>query len=155
MSEHTADLLAEAGFIYHADWLHDDQPFPLRVASGKLISMPYGIDVNDAHAIWWAYPPSYWVQCVKDQFDILYEEGRRSGQVLCISLHPFICAHPSRIDHLDGLLAYVLGHSGIWAATADEIAEYYMEHYYDDVVERLQRRGFTQDAAPLVEGVGT
>lgn len=140
MSEHTPDLLAEAGFIYHADWLHDDQPFPLRVRTGKLISMPYGIDVEDGNAFFWNYPPAYWAQCVKDQFDVLYAEGARSGQALCVSLHPMICAHPSRIDFLDEILRYVLTPHGVWQATADEIAEYYIANYYDDVVARVNRR---------------
>lgn len=140
-SENTPDLLAEAGFIYHADWLHDDQPFPLHVRAGKLISMPYDLDGgNDAHAIWWAYPPEYWAQAVKDQFDVLYAEGEHSGQVMCIALHPFVAAHPSRIDYLDDILAHVLTPAGVWNATADEIAEYFMANYYDDVVARIDRR---------------
>ena len=35
----TPDLMAEAGLIYHTDWMHDDQPVPIRVASGKLVSV--------------------------------------------------------------------------------------------------------------------
>ena len=43
----TFDLAAECGFSYTADLYHDDQPFPLNVKSGKLISMPYSVDLND------------------------------------------------------------------------------------------------------------
>lgn len=132
-SENTPDLLAEAGLIYHADWLHDDEPFPLKVKTGRLISMPYAIDINDGHALWGGYPPSYWAQCLMDQFDVLYEEGIKSGRAMCMSLHPFLCAHPSRIKYLDDVFSYILGHDGIWQATADEIAEYYIANYYDEV----------------------
>ena len=31
-------------------------------------------------------------------------------------------------------LDYILSHDSVWQATTDEIAEYYMEHYYDKVV---------------------
>ena len=34
-TERTPDLMAEAGFLYHADWLHDDQPFPYQRAKGQ------------------------------------------------------------------------------------------------------------------------
>src|SRR5665213_2280737 len=43
----TFDLAAECGFDYTADLYHDDQPFPLNVKSGKLLSIPYTIDLND------------------------------------------------------------------------------------------------------------
>ncbi len=44
----TPDLMAEAGLIYHTDWLHDDQPVPIRVNTGRLISVPYSIELNDS-----------------------------------------------------------------------------------------------------------
>jgi hypothetical protein len=47
-TESTPDILAELGFLYHGDWYHDDQPMPLRVRSGRLISVPYAAEVNDA-----------------------------------------------------------------------------------------------------------
>src|SRR5262249_27258760 len=37
----TSDLLGEMAFAYQADWFHDDQPFPVRVRSGRLVSVPY------------------------------------------------------------------------------------------------------------------
>ncbi len=45
-TERTPDLMAEAGLIYHTDWIHDDQPVPIKVKSGKLISVPYSIELN-------------------------------------------------------------------------------------------------------------
>ena len=47
-TERTPDLMAEAGLIYHTDWMHDDQPVPIKVKSGKLVSVPYSIELNDA-----------------------------------------------------------------------------------------------------------
>ena len=43
----TPDLLAEAGILYHCDWVHDDQPVPINVRSGRLISVPYSTEIND------------------------------------------------------------------------------------------------------------
>jgi hypothetical protein len=37
--------------------------------------------------------------------------------------------HPHRIAHLDRALAYILGHDGVWAATAEEIADWYNANY--------------------------
>ena len=44
----TPDLMAEAGLIHHTDWMHDDQPVPINVETGKLVSVPYSIELNDS-----------------------------------------------------------------------------------------------------------
>jgi len=31
-------------------------------------------------------------------------------------------------------LSYIMSHDGVWQTTADEIAEYYIANYYDQVV---------------------
>ena len=139
-TEASPDLMAEAGLLYHADWCHDDQPFPLKVRTGRLISMPYFLDLNDATFNRFGCPPEYWAQCIKDQFDVLYEEGSESGQVMCISLHPYIAGHPSRIKYLDEVLSYILLRKGVWRTTGGEIAQHYMDNYHDAVVAHLRER---------------
>ena len=34
-------------------------------------------------------------------------------------------------------LEYITGHSDVWVTTGREIAEYYLEHYYDDAVKDI------------------
>ena len=137
----TPDLMAEAGLIYHTDWFHDDQPFPLKVKKGKLISLPYTLEVNDsAAAMENGTDGKYFAQICKDQFDVLYEQGAESGRVMCIALHPFYIGAPHRIKYLDEILDYILSHDGVWKTTADEIADYYMENYYDQVLAYLEDR---------------
>ena len=46
-------------------------------------------------------------------------------------LHPFLIGQPHRIKYLEEILAYIMGHDGVWQTTADEIAEYYIANYYD------------------------
>ncbi|HET6309321.1 MAG TPA: polysaccharide deacetylase family protein, partial [Rhodopila sp.] len=43
----TADLLAELGIEYVADWVLDEQPVPIRTSSGRLVSVPYTVELND------------------------------------------------------------------------------------------------------------
>jgi peptidoglycan/xylan/chitin deacetylase (PgdA/CDA1 family) len=130
----TPDLMAEAGLIYHTDWMHDDQPVPIRVASGKLISVPYSIELNDAPAFRTHYEGDYFARICKAQFDQLYKEGAESGRVMCIALHPYLIGQPHRIQYLDEVLSYIMSHDGVWQTTADEIADYYIEHHYDRMV---------------------
>src|SRR3546814_14767973 len=43
----TLDLIAEYGLSYTCDLYHDDQPDEVHVKQGRLISMPYSLEVND------------------------------------------------------------------------------------------------------------
>jgi allantoinase len=136
-TERTPDLLAECGFLYHTDWFHDDQPAPLRVRSGRLISMPYAVEINDASVIGGSFEADTFLEIAKRQFDRLYAEGAENGRILCIALHGHIVGQPQRIGYLERALDYIGAHEGVWHATGAEIAEYYMRHYHDDALARL------------------
>ena len=134
-TERTPDLMAEAGLIYHTDWMHDDQPVPIKVKSGKLVSVPYSIELNDSSLLRDNhYEGDYFARICKAQFDQLYQEGAESGRVMCIALHPFLIGQPHRIKYLDDILSHIMSHDGVWQTTADDIADYYNENYYDDAV---------------------
>ncbi len=109
----TPDLMAEAGLIYHTDWLHDDQPVPIRVNTGRLISVPYSIELNDSPLFRTHFEGEDFVQICKDQFDQLYREGADHGRVMCIALHPFVIGQPHRIHYLDEILRYIMSHEGV------------------------------------------
>jgi peptidoglycan/xylan/chitin deacetylase (PgdA/CDA1 family) len=114
--------------------MHDDQPVPIKVRDGKLISVPYSIELNDSPLFRLHYEGDYFAEICKAQFDQLYKEGAESGRVMCIALHPFLVGQPHRIKFLDDVLGYIMSHDGVWQTTADDIAEYYMENYYDAAV---------------------
>lgn len=140
-TEELPDILAEEGLIYHADYFHDDQPTPIRVNKGKLVSIPYGGDINDSvmtsrNRAWEA---DYLFQTVKDAFDRLYAEGAENGMVLCLAVHPWCSGSPYRINYLDHIFDYVMSHDGVWQTTAADIAEYYIANYYDQVVAHINK----------------
>ena len=138
-SASTPDLMAEAGLIYHTDWMHDDQPVPVKVKSGKLVSVPYSIELNDVPIFRQHHEGEYFARICKDQFDQLYREGEESGRVMCIALHPYRIGQPHRVRYLDQVLDYIMSHDGVWQTTADEIAEYYIANCYDQAVAHAQR----------------
>ena len=63
----------------------------------------------------------------RDAFDVLYAEGADSARIMCIAIHPYMMGQPHRVKHLDEALEYILGHDGVWAATGEEIADWYLE----------------------------
>jgi len=134
----TPDLMAEAGLVYHADWIHDDQPVPLTVKHGRLISIPYSYELNDGPLMKSNIEgPDYASMC-KAQFDRLYQEGGRSGMVMCLPIHPFRIAQAGRVDYFESVLEHIRKHEDVWLTTGDEIAEHYMTNHYDEVSKHLQ-----------------
>jgi peptidoglycan/xylan/chitin deacetylase (PgdA/CDA1 family) len=124
---YTPALLAELGLTYVCDWCNDDEPYPLQVDDGPMLSMPYAIEANDVTLLVnKGYTAPEYAQVLVDQFDVLYEEGERSGRVMAIPLHPFLVGQPFRIRHLEAALAHIAGHEHVWLATSDEIAEWYL-----------------------------
>ena len=122
--------------------MHDDQPVPIKVKSGKLVSVPYSIELNDSSVLRdFHYGADYFASICKAQFDQLYREGSESGRVMCIALHPFIIGQPHRVKYLDDILGYIMSHDGVWQTTADEIADYYIANYYDQAVVHAQNLG--------------
>jgi allantoinase len=135
----TMDLLAEEGIRYTLDLMHDDQPQPVKVKKGRLISVPYSLEVNDWTALHvYAMPPRVYTETIKAQFDRLYAEGAESGRVMCVPLHPFLVGMPHRAAALEEALAYITGHSKVWVTTGREIADWYLRHHYDAAVEALR-----------------
>jgi allantoinase len=139
---HTPELMAEAGLIYHVDWFIDDQPFPIKVNTGTMVGVPYSRLLNDGlmFGVGPGFEADYFAQICKDQFDVLYREGADSGRVMCIALHPYLIGQPHRLKYLDEVLSYILSHDGVWATTADEIAEWYTTHHRDEHLDHIERR---------------
>jgi allantoinase len=129
-SLNSPDLLAEAGIEYVSNYAHDELPVPMRVKGGTLLTMPYTLELNDVPMVLGKGATGEdFGQMIRDQFDVLYEEGKQRPRIMSISLHPFISGHPFRMKHLASALAYVASHAGIWLTTGGEINDWYRANY--------------------------
>jgi allantoinase len=123
----TTTLLEEAGVTYVCDWLNDDEPYRMATPQGKLLSVPYSCDLNDLHCFLRAgYDAPKYLQLIKDQFDVLYEESLERGTMMTIPMHPFVMGQPFRSKYLDLALQYMAEKPGVWFATGAEIANAYL-----------------------------
>lgn len=124
----TPRLLKELGLSYVLDWCADDQPFPLNVPG--MMSVPYSVELNDGILfVGKSLSGNDFYRIVVEQFDQLYKEGERSGQVMALCLHPFIINQPFRQKYLEKALEYIAGHEGVWLTTSDDIAAHYAATY--------------------------
>jgi peptidoglycan/xylan/chitin deacetylase (PgdA/CDA1 family) len=129
-SHRTLDLLAECGIEYVCNWVNDEQPYPMRVKTGSMISIPYSIEINDIPAFLdLKQSPETFGRMICDQFDGLYEDGAKSGRVMAISLHPFLIGHPHRSKYLAQALAHITSRKEVWLATGGEIVDWYQKNY--------------------------
>lgn len=127
----TRNILAEEGIRYLCDWCNDDQPYLMKVRTGTLVAIPYSYVLNDSPAFSrYNLTPKEYYEIVRDEFDVLYEEGAASGRVMSISLHPFIIGLPFRIKYLDKVLRYVASHEDVWFTTPAEIVNWCYEHFF-------------------------
>ncbi len=132
LTDQTMDLLAEAGITYTLDLFHDDQPMPVNTRSGRLVSVPYSLEINDFTTLYQGNStPADYTDAIKAQFDRLYMEGAENGQVMCLPLHPFLIGQPHRMREFEAALDYITSHDGVWLTTGREIADHYLAHHYD------------------------
>ncbi|MEE8472220.1 MAG: polysaccharide deacetylase family protein [Dehalococcoidia bacterium] len=129
----TRDILVEEGIRYVCDWCNDDQPYLMRAGKGRLMSVPYSVELNDLPAFtYYHLSPESFYQMVRDQFDVLYEEGKTNGRVMSIGLHPNIVGVPFRIKCLERILKHITNRKDVWLATPSEIVDWCDEHYFKE-----------------------
>lgn len=127
-TERTPDLVAAAGMTYLADYLHDDEPVPVRVRRGSLVSMPYSLGINDSPVIGRVqHSAATFARLVTDQLDQLLEEGRQRPKIMAVCLHPYALSAPSRHRHLERVVASVAQHPDVWVASGGDIAARYTD----------------------------
>ena len=120
-------MLAEEGFSYVCDWVHDDQPTWLKTRARPLLSMPFTQEINDIPIILTQHHPAaeYKARTIA-QFEELYAEGETNARVMAMVVHPFIMGVPHRIGLLRETLAYMAAKSGTAFMTAGEIHDWYL-----------------------------
>lgn len=136
----TFDLAAECGYDYTAELYHDDQPFPIRTHSGRLLSIPYSVDLNDVILHRHGGEAEDFARVIGDAFDTLYYEGAEQGRVMCVALHPFWVGQPHRLRAFRRAMEYVLSHPGVWVATGAEIIDWYTAHHLPAIEARIAAR---------------
>lgn len=124
----TPDLLKEAGFDFLMDWPFDDQPIWLRTRSGKLMSVPYPLEINDSPTILVRHHTAVeFEQMIIDQFDEMIEQAERQPLVCGIALHTMIVGQPYRLRALRRALSHIVSHpkrDKIWFTRPGEIFDH-------------------------------
>jgi peptidoglycan/xylan/chitin deacetylase (PgdA/CDA1 family) len=134
----TADILAEYGCSFYCDIMNDDQPFLLRTPHGPIVSTPYSNEINDFTFITRRnFTTDQFRDALIEELDVLYEEGAVTGRMMNVGLHPHVSGRAHRIRALREFIEHAKSLPGVWWATREEIAEWYIQNHQDHIPGQL------------------
>jgi peptidoglycan/xylan/chitin deacetylase (PgdA/CDA1 family) len=129
-SVNTSDILRELGLTFHCDYMNDEQPYLIHTAHGPLVSIPYTQEVNDIGMFLRRNcTASTAFETMRDEFDELYRAAETSGRIMSVGLHPHIIGRAFRVRALREFLDYAKKFDGVWWATREEIADWYLANH--------------------------
>ena len=123
----TPDLLQENGYTFLMDWPADDQPFWMRTRKGRIMSVPYPIEINDTPTMLSrAQPATDFHKMILDQFSEMARLSRVQSLVFGISLHTFCTGQPFRLHQVRLALDALKNDpefQKVWVTTPGKIAQ--------------------------------
>jgi hypothetical protein len=119
----TIDLLQETGYRYVLDLGLDDRAVWLRTRTGRLLHIPYGLELNDSStAVGRLASGRAFAEMITDQFDELLAASDQQPLIMSVVIHSFISGQPFRLRPLMAALRHIAAHAGsIWLTTPDAI----------------------------------
>jgi len=125
-TENTPDLIQQAGYRYVLDLGMDDQPVWLKTQDGKLLCIPYALELNDSSTIIGRQASAEdFSRMIIDQFDEMLEASADQPLVMSVVIHAFISGQPFRLRALRRALDHILKQrDAIWLTTPDAIADF-------------------------------
>ena len=126
----TADILAEEGYDYVADWVLDDQPVWLKTRGKPILNVPYTQECNDvAMMLIQHHKANEFYERAMDQFEQIYKDAKAldSARVMAISVHPYIMGAPHRAKYFRMIFEKIRKKKDVLFWTGGQIADWYMK----------------------------
>jgi len=138
---YTPDYLAESGIKYIADWVVDDEPCEIKTAHGKVLTMPYSLELNDIAMMMVQHHAAaeFESRCM-DQFERLYEESKTRAKIMAIAVHPYISGVPHRIKYFERVFQKLRKQKGVVFWTGEQIHDWYRRVMKAPVKASTKRR---------------
>ncbi len=121
----TLGLIAAEGFDVCLDWEQDEVPVAMTTPAGPVVAVPLSNELDDRTLLVdrrqteedWA------AQILEARSYLAAGADRFGGRVLGFTLTPYVAGQPFRIFALRRVLAGLAADTGVWTATASEIAD--------------------------------
>lgn len=118
----------EAGVEYVCQWVIDDLPTWLHTKHGRMMAMPYGLELNDSVVYAIEKHSSTEMKLRVEQTIRTFEreiERERQPRVLTLPVHPHLTGVPHRIGFFGEILDTLLARSDTVFMAGSQIADWY------------------------------
>lgn len=125
----TLDHLREHGVEYVCQWVIDDIPTRLKTKHGPMVSVPYGLDINDSvvYAIEKQSSGEMRLRMEQTVSRFLREIDRYDQpRVLTIPLHPHLSGVAHRINFLEEFIDMLLARSDTVFMSGSQLLDWYL-----------------------------
>jgi hypothetical protein len=129
-SEHTLELLAEEGFLWHGDAVNDDAPYAVEVNEKTLVIVPYRNAVsglNDTGMYRRGIMARDILGAFKDEFQVLYEESETEPKMLTFAMHCQM-AFPATGKVYEEAIQHARSFPDVWFARRIDIVKWILEN---------------------------
>lgn len=126
-TDKTLQIIAEAGYVWDADFQDRDTASVIEVGGKRMVAMTYAhiSDYMTYQII--GRTPREVLDLMKDEFDVLYAEGVAGRpKMMGYAFHPFLC-HGFRTKPLEEFFRYAQSFPKVWFPTRIEIARWCLE----------------------------
>jgi hypothetical protein len=98
----------------------------MKVPQGELYSIGVNYDLDDIFIHWNGRRLiDEYRQILVDEFDGLYRDGRQSGRLMVVNLHPWVMGWPWRSKYLAEAMAHISKFPSVWKASPTEVVDWY------------------------------
>lgn len=126
----TAGILAEHGLIFYCDLMNDDQPYLIQTKHGPIVSTPYTNEINDFTLLTRrGHTTDEFRDVLIEELDVLYKEGKETGRMMNVGLHPHVSGRAYRIRALREFIRHAKKLPGVWWPTREELATWYLANH--------------------------
>ncbi|MFQ5852334.1 MAG: polysaccharide deacetylase family protein [Candidatus Binatia bacterium] len=131
-TDNTLGIIADAGYIWDADFQDRDTASVMNVNGKLVVGMTYA-NISD----YMTYQmtgrnPRDVLRLLIDEFDVLYAEGvAGAAKMMGYAFHPFLC-HGFRTKPLEEFFRYAQSFPRVWFPTRIEIANWCLDQYKAD-----------------------
>ena len=132
----TCDIIAENGLIFYCDLMNDDQPYLIETTHGSIVSVPYSNEINDFTLLTRrAHTNSEFVDILRCELTELLCESEESGsgRMMNLGLHPHVSGRAYRMPAVREFLEFASSQEGVWFATREEVARWYLENHHGHI----------------------
>lgn len=133
----TCGLLVEQGLSFYCDIMNDDQPYLIGTEHGPIVSIPYSNEINDFTMLTrMGFSTDQFLTAIKEELSVILSEAEAdgSGRMMNLGLHPHVSGRAYRIRAVREFLDFAKSLDGVWFATREEIAEWYVHNCKGHIV---------------------